>query len=258
MIYGSGGIGGVQGWRVLQRSSSSQTAQLAKDPVVVREQAAFAACMAKNPTAADLVKNYQGLKVALTAFGLESDLPNKAFLQKVLESDLNDAKSLANRLSDKRYRKLAEAFGFKALVRPSPQAITTRINSLYLDRELERRVGESEPELRIAMNAKRELALLADRKSSEKAKWYEILGNAPLAQMVKAGLGLPDGLSRAPIDQQVTTLSDAAQRRLGISGPSGLSDPATLAKLIDSYVARSSIGKGSTPYSTALSILANR
>ena len=42
MIYGSGGIGGVQGWRVLQRSSSSQTAQLAKDPVVVREQAAFA------------------------------------------------------------------------------------------------------------------------------------------------------------------------------------------------------------------------
>lgn len=251
MIYGSAGIGGLPGWRLLQRTATEQAQLLSRDAAVQREQQAFAARMAANPSADALVGDYRSLKVALTAFGLEADLPNKAFIRKVLESDLTDSKSLANRLGDKRYRALAATFQFGQQDRREDSAIAAEVADLYVQREFERRVGESDQTMRLALNARRELGALASRGATETTKWYEILGNAPLASVVKTALGLPQSLARAPIDNQV---AEAASRRFGISGPSGLADPAKLNRLLDSYVAQAG-SAGSTPYNSALTIL---
>jgi hypothetical protein len=50
--------------------------------------------------------------VALKAHGMEDMINAKAFMRKVLESDLSDPKSFANRLADTRYAEFARAFNF--------------------------------------------------------------------------------------------------------------------------------------------------
>lgn len=49
----------------------------------------------------------------MKAYGLEDMTYGKAFMRKVLESDLSDSSSFANSLTDKRYLQFAEAFNFE-------------------------------------------------------------------------------------------------------------------------------------------------
>lgn len=252
------GIGGLTGWRLLQRTGGQQMAALARDPQVARERARFEAGSARFASAEELVGDYQSLKVALTAFGLEADLPNKAFLCKILESDLSDPKSLANRLTDKRYRQFAEAFGLGAGGVPrDPAATARRVSGLYLEREFERRVGEVDANLRLAMNAERELALMAGRAGSERTKWFEVMGTPPLRQVLEGALGLPKETIRLPIDRQADLFAEAAERRFGIRSFADLRAPDTRRNLLDAFLARAGLqaAGASTPYSSALTIL---
>ncbi|MRX49016.1 DUF1217 domain-containing protein [Paracoccus sp. S-4012] len=252
------GGGGLAGWRLLQRTSGQQLSALARDPQVARERARFEAGADKLDSAQALVGDYQMLKVALSAFGLEADLPNKAFLRKVMESDLSDPKSLANRLTDKRYRQLAETFGLGAGgVPPEPDAIAARVSGLYLEREFERRVGEVDGNLRLAMNAGRELASIAGRSSSDRTKWFEVMGTPPLRQVMEAALGLPKETIRMPIDRQVELFAETASRRLGIGSFNQLEDPATMSRIVDAFLARASLQATavSGPWNAALAIL---
>lgn len=255
-MIGAGGLAGLAGWRLLQRTAPQQMATLARTPQLQREQAAFAARLADRPTAEALVGDYRSLKVALTAFGLEADLPNRAFLRKVLESDLNQDSSLAGRLADKRYAGFARAFGFAEASPPARDEIVRTIGARYLEREFERRIGETDGNLRLALHAHRELASLARRGSSDATKWYEILGSPPLAQVVRGALGVPASLARAPIDTQVSTLREGLERAVGATSPAALADPTTLGRLIDRFVIAATVGNATpTPYSTALALL---
>lgn len=255
-MIGAAGLGGIAGWRLLQRTGDQQREMMSRLPQVQREQQAFAARMASKPTAQELVADYRSLKVALTAFGLEADLGNRAFVRKVLESDLSDENSLANRLADKRYASLAEAFGFGEVVPVSSSVVSAEVGARYLEREFERRVGETDGTLRLALYANRELAALASRSSSDATKWYEILGSPPLAQVVRGALALPASLARAPIDTQVAAMQDAASRSLGLDGVGDLTDPTKLARLLDRFVLRASAeATAPTAYSGALALL---
>lgn len=252
------GTGGLAGWRLLQRNADRQLQALARDPQVARERRRFEEGAARHGTAEALVGDWQMLKVALTAFGLEADLPNKAFIRKVLESDLADPKSLANRLSDKRYRGFAEALGLGAGAPPAdPATVAKRVSGLYLERELERRIGEADPNIRLAMNARRELAVIAGRDSSERTKWFEIMGTPPLRQVMEGALGLSRETIRLPIDRQAELFAAGAARRFGMNSFGDITAPGTLGRIIDSFLARASIGAAAmaSPYSTALTIL---
>ena len=252
------GQGGISGWRLLQRTGEKQLQMVARDPQVARDRVRFEQAKSNLGSAAAIVGDFQTLKVVLTAFGLEGDLPNKAFIRKILESDLSDPKSLANRLSDKRYLNLAEAFGLgNEGASPNPNALAQRVSTLFLEREFERQVGEADPNLRLALNAKRELAALADRPSSERTKWFGVLGSSPLRSVLERALGLPQDSRRMPIDAQMEMFRDAAERRFGIEFFKQLQDPARLDKVIDSFVARAGVSDSPLrgPYSIALAIL---
>src|SRR6478609_6870193 len=60
----------------------------------------------------DFLGNYKLYSYAMKAYGLEDMTYAKAFMKKVLESDLTDANSFANKLSDSRYKEFASAFNF--------------------------------------------------------------------------------------------------------------------------------------------------
>ena len=66
----------------------------------------------KVKTVDDFMKNDRLYQYAMKAYGLEDMIYAKAFMKKVLQSDLSDPNSYANKLVDKRYREFAAAFSF--------------------------------------------------------------------------------------------------------------------------------------------------
>lgn len=103
---------GVAGYNFLTRTRETQQALYEQSPEVARDIARFKDKIEGVTTAEALMGDRDMLRVALGAFGLGDDLDNRAFIQQVLESDLDDSTSLANRLSDKRYLAMAETFNF--------------------------------------------------------------------------------------------------------------------------------------------------
>lgn len=60
----------------------------------------------------EFLGDYRLYSYAVKAFGLEEMTYAKAFMKKVLDSDLTDSASFANSLTDERYRNFAAAFSF--------------------------------------------------------------------------------------------------------------------------------------------------
>ncbi|MCC1492229.1 DUF1217 domain-containing protein [Cognatishimia sp. F0-27] len=103
---------GLAGFNFLQRTREQQQSVFEQSPQISRDTQKFVDQLADVQSSEQLMENRDLLRVALGAFGLSDDIDNRAFIQKILDSDLSDSKSLANRLSDKRYLAFAQAFNF--------------------------------------------------------------------------------------------------------------------------------------------------
>lgn len=248
------GIGGIAGWRILQRIESRQIEATAKDPVVQRAATYFRDNLTNKTTAEDLVGNYKMLQVALGAFGLGDDIGNKAFIRKVLESDIGDKASLVNRLSDKRYLKLAQQFQERG---EDSVATGQAVTQAYVQQQFQKRVGEGDESFRLAMNARNELRGFASRSSSDKTLWYEVLGNEPLRMVFQGAFGFGKSTANLPIDRQLDEFMKASNRVLGSSRFTQLSKEESIDKLVTRYLALSSLQSdfSSNRYNAALTLL---
>lgn len=251
------GTGGYAGWRLLNRTTESQKAIIARDPEMTRDAVHARKNLGNLSSAEDLVADNRLLRTALSAFGLEADVGKKAFLQKVLQSDLSDPRSLANRLSDKRYRNLVEAFDF-AGGKTRPTGLADKVIARHVDAELERRVGTVDGNLRLALNARRELSALATGQASDNAKWYSILGSLPLRKVFEGALGLGSSFGKLPIDRQLTEIKDRSEALFGKAGPAVFADPANVEKLVQRFLLRAdAVTSAQSSYSVALTLLSD-
>lgn len=89
---------------------------------VAREAAYYKAHIGEVKSVDDFMKDYRLYHYATKAYGLEDMAYAKAFMKKVLESDLSDANSFVNKLVDKRYREFAAAFSFNGSATPVAQS----------------------------------------------------------------------------------------------------------------------------------------
>lgn len=233
---------------------------LAKHVQVSRATTYFHENISSALRAEDLVGDYRMLSVALGAFGLESDIDNKAFIRKVLESDITDPKSLANRLTDKRYLRFAEAFGYHASpdIRSFDEGFGEKISQAYLQREFERRVGEGDENLRLALNARRELAALGQRESSDDALWYEILGNPSLRSVLEGAFGFGKNYAKLPIDRQHAEFAASSRKLIGSDSFSDIGREGNIEKIIRNFLLKSEAAASLTfnRFSAALTLLA--
>lgn len=249
------GAGGYAGWRLLSRTVEMQKTIVSRDPAISRDNEHVRARIGQIGSAEELLSDFRLFRTALSAFGLEADANKKFFIRKVLESDLNDSKSFANRLGDKRYRAMAEAFGF-ANKGGRPAGLGDRIAERHVAAELERRVGTVDGNLRLAMNAQRELATIGASDSSDNARWYGILGSMPLRKVIEGALGLGSSFGKLPIDRQLEDVKTKASRMLGIDSPSAFTDPTKLEKLIQRFLVRAEAVTGAqSSYNAALVLL---
>ncbi|MTE00298.1 DUF1217 domain-containing protein [Paracoccus sp. YIM 132242] len=249
------GISGIAGWRVLQRIETRQVEATAKDPVIQRATTYFRENLTEDTTAEDLVGDYKMLQVALGAFGLEDDISNKAFIRKVLESDIGDSASLVNRLSDKRYLKLATEFQN----RTDPETMADTVTKAYVAHRFQQRVGEGDESYRLALNARDELQAFATRTSSDKTMWYEVLGNEALREVFQGAFGFGSAMANLSVDRQLEDFMSASERILGSSSFAEIGTDEGIDKLVTRYLALSQVQSttSSNRYSAALTLLSS-
>lgn len=255
-------LSGYAGWALLNRTMAVQTAAFNKSPEITRDTDYFAANISKVTTAEDLVKDRRLLRVALGAFGLDDDINNKAFIQKVLSDGSLDADALANKLGDKRYLALAQAFNFD-LNPPSTKLSTFagEIVSAFRARQFESAVGNQDENLRLAMNAQRELATLAAKGSSDTAKWYTIMGNTPLRAVVEKALNMPTSVGKLDVDQQLAIFQSRAEAVFGDDSVSQFTDTTKIDQMVKRFLTRAQAEElltQTTSGSIALALLQNR
>jgi hypothetical protein len=252
--------GGYTGWAFLKRTQDRQQALQQAQPQMQRDEAYFREKIGMVKTADGLVSDRRLLRLALGAFGLDSDLGNRFFIRKVLEEGTLARNSLANRLSNSAYREFSAAFGFGdgAVGNTAAGGFADRIIAAYEDRQFEIAVGEKSNTLRLALNAERELPALAAKPSSVDTKWYTIMGSAPLRQVFQTALSLPNSFASVDVDQQLSVFKTRSERLLGSSDISVLAEPTTLDRLLRRYLVLAGNdlgGSGASSVSPALQLL---
>ncbi|RUM26138.1 DUF1217 domain-containing protein [Rhizobium vallis] len=101
-------------YSILSKDMTSSLAKVASQSTVKKDAQYYADNINKVKDVDDFLGNYKLYSYAMKAYGLEDMTYAKAFMKKVLQSDLTDPNSYANKLSDTRYREFAAAFNFNA------------------------------------------------------------------------------------------------------------------------------------------------
>ncbi len=246
-------VGGYAGWTFLKRTMATQTATFNAQPALKRDEAYFRSKIAGIDTAAQLVADPRLLRVALGAFGLEADMPNKAFIRKVLEDGTLKPDALANKLADKRYQKLAVAFGFGDLSVPRNKIsdFPDKMLAAYKERQFAVAVGQQDGNMRLALNLGDELSDLARSGMSEQAKWFSVIGSTPLRSVFEKAFGLPASFGALDVDKQVEILKTRARSVFGDETVGQFINAEKQEKLIRQFLVRADIEASTTGFSSA-------
>lgn len=250
-------LGGYAGWTFLKGSLDRQLDRFADAPAQERDRAHFRETIGSVTSAKELVSDYRLLRVALSAFGLQDDLPNRAFVERILSDGVVESDALSNRLADKRYRAFSEAFGFGTVLPPRSQSpgFADRILARFDRQEFERAVGDRSPEMRLALTAARELPEIAEREVSDTTAWLSIMGNPPLRKVFETAFGMPTAIGTLDLDLQLGEFRRGAARVLGKDTVRQFRDPDVVEDLIRAYTLREQINAGPSPTTRGASAL---
>lgn len=195
-------------YRSLERSDQTQaTAKFKSSAQVTREINDFKTQLASIKTPDDLFKNRRVMQFILNAYGLDTEINFMGRIKAVLNSNITDPNSVANRLQDRRYREMAGDLLFQStgLANLKLPTVTQRVIDRYLTNEYEKSISAREPAVREA----RYFAANIGKVNSV----YEILADNILRTVVTDTLGLPKQLALQSVESQAETI----RRRLDIS-----------------------------------------
>lgn len=105
-------VSGIGGLRFLEETEEAQLDALKADAEVSREVEYFKENIASATSSDALLADRRLLEVALTAYGLESEIDKTAFIKRVLDEGTESDTAMANRLNDTRWTAFADAFGY--------------------------------------------------------------------------------------------------------------------------------------------------
>src|SRR5271165_145527 len=196
----------------------------AAEPAVKSATAYYQANIGKVTSIQDFVGNYRLLSYALDAYGLGDQINAKALITKVLEGGVTNPKSLANTLSDSRWKAFATAFNFTgqgASSVSSSSAVKTTTGD-YVEQQLESDQGAQDVGVQLALYFRR----VAPTVSNE----YGVLADPNLLEVAQTIFGLSPTASATDVDAQAKALSK-------LMPISDLQDPKTRQKLTERFTA---------------------
>lgn len=188
--------------RLALANETRGVAAVAKRSDVQRDVQAFRDAVAKAADAKSLLANPKALKVLLTANGLSDQIAYPGLVQRALMSDLEDEKSLANKLSDSRWKTTAETYQFAAKgldVLRNPKVLDTLADA-YAEVMWRKGLDEATPGLSDALTFREQ--------ASGVSTAYDILGNSVLRRVVTTALGLPPQIAFQSVETQAKAITD--------------------------------------------------
>ncbi len=250
-------IGGIAGWRYMQRTHDAQLAAFSASPALNHEITYFKENISKVESVDDLIKDFTLFKVALGAFGMEDKVADKFFFKKVLEEGSEAEGAFALKLTDKQYREMAEAFGFgnASGSRVAESDFAQKITEAYKVRQFEKGVGESDGSMRLALNLEREIGSFANGDFPETVGWFQLMASPPLREVFETAFGLPQSIGTLDVDRQRALFQDANERMFGSRSMDVFKDPENVDKLLRNFFARDQINNGPGPQTKGMGAL---
>ncbi len=183
-------------YRLIASDLQTSLKRVADQPDVKRETEYYLAQIGKVKSVDDFFADSRLYNYVMKAHGLEDMAYAKAFMRKVLTEGVDDKDAFANKLSDNRYKELAEALNF---ARHGELATTFEragkgVADKYLRQTLEVSAGEDNTGVR--------LALYFERMASSITSGYSIIADDALAQVVRTALQLPGEFAGTDVDRQ--------------------------------------------------------
>ncbi|OED49202.1 flagellar protein [Rhodobacteraceae bacterium (ex Bugula neritina AB1)] len=177
--------------------------------------------------AQDVVLDLSLFEASLDLFGLGHRSGDFNVMTKTLDSDLSSEISYANLHHDNNMKAMAYAFSFNKgeEAKVYPDGFAEELADLYTTRQFEIEIGNSDPNMRLALALERELQSVADEGGSEDAHWYNIIGSQPLRTVFETALALPSTFAQLDIERQLVELQDRTERAFGVSHPADLLEP---------------------------------
>jgi flagellar biosynthesis regulator FlbT len=233
----------------LSANLDAQVQRMAESPLQARDREYFRENIGNVVTASELVEDYRLRRVALSAFGLQDDLPNRAFIERVLSTEPGMRQRCRTGWPTNATARFPKRSASAARLPPrtlSP-GFADRILARFDRQEFERSVGEQDEDLRLALTASRELPELAARDLQDTTAWLSVLGNPPLRRVFETALGLPASIGTLDLDRQVDEFREAADRILGFRDISRFADGAATEELVKNFTLRAQLASGPSP-----------
>ena len=204
--YGSNGTSAARqnpilALRAAEKNSAQGIKMTAAEPEVQRAISKFTAAVTNAKSVDQLLADPAVLPVLLTANGLGNQTSYTALATRALTSDLKDPKSLANTLTDTRWKPVVETYDFanKGLsVIQKPEVISTIANA-YAEITWRQSLDETTPGLSNALSFR--------ANGTSISSVYQILGDPMLRTVVTTVLGLPLQIALQPLEAQEKAIS---------------------------------------------------
>ena len=144
-------------YRLISTDIERSLARTAEKPIVERETTYYRENIASVKSIDDFFADDRLYRYATEAFGLSDMSYAKAFIRKVLEEGVDERSSLANKLSDGRYREFAEAFNFARYGPATTSFSRTQEGTVdrYVQHTMEKDAGQQNEGVRLALYFKR-------------------------------------------------------------------------------------------------------
>ncbi|MCR9088208.1 MAG: DUF1217 domain-containing protein [Rhodobacteraceae bacterium] len=198
------------------------------------------------------------LMLAATAF---FDIPlgedEARFTGRVLEAYGTDPDAPLLQLSDTRYEALFNALNFRpeSDQRTYPSGFTEAVTERYLERQFEIRVGDIDPDLRIALSFERELGDAVASASSNDAQWFKVMASPQLRTVFETAFSQPSAFATLDLDRQLADFKSRSQSMFGTSELAELLTPDRIEQMRERFLTVATIN--STAGSSPLALLAN-
>ncbi|MFA8386143.1 MAG: DUF1217 domain-containing protein [Pelagibaca sp.] len=250
---------GLSGWSILKATLATQKAAFNRSGQTSSDSIYFKDRFADINTPEDLVSDRRLMRVVLGAYGLSDDIENRYFIKTVMAEGVDNPEALANRLSDRRYRALAQDFDF-SIAPPkhtqNPGLVHKTIEN-FQNQSFEIEIGKADADMRLVLGFSRELQNLWKSSSSNNAGWFQILATPPVKEVLQIALGLPTAFSQLDIDVQHERIQDKAQRVFGTSDLSELANEQLIEQVTDRFLImrQSDVLNSSSSLQNALTLL---
>ena len=251
-IYGIGGsaagsVDPVQALQTAEKNQTQEVKQTAAQPNVKVAVAQFTQAVNSAKSMTQLLANPTFMNVLLTANGMSDQVGYTALATKALTSNTADPNSLVNKLTDTRWKTLAQSFDFSStgLASFKNPATIASIANAYATATWQSNEDSVTPGLSNALAFKAQASAITTVDG--------VLGNLAVRTVVTTALGIPQQIAFQSINAQEKAISSHLDVRK-------LQDPKFVENLAQQYLianaanASSTSNNSSTPDLTTLAI----